>query len=120
MTQSKRIGAMFKLSTATSSLRGPAQSGSFGTLMKKIKLSGREVGVLRAIDFNAGTSGEDLLERTHMELDDAVDIVNGLMAVGYVETMPPSDRVTPDAFKQTMLEVNPSFIHDLREAIIRR
>ena len=111
---------MFNHFAATSSLRGLMEGGSFGTFMKKIKLSGREVGVLRAIDFNAGTSGGDLLERTHMELDDVVDIVNGLVEVGYVETMPPSDRVSTDAFKQTMLEVNPSFVHDLREAIIHR
>lgn len=88
--------------------------------MKKIKLSGREVGVLRAIDFNTGTSGAELLERTHMELDDVVDIINGLMEVGYIETMPPSGRVAPDGFEQTQLEVNPSFVHDLREAIIHR
>ena len=88
--------------------------------MKKIKLSGREAGVLRAIDFNLGTSGADMLERTQMDPGDLVDIVGSLMELGYIETQPPSDCIDPQAFKETMIEVNPAFVHELREALIRR
>lgn len=101
------------------SLHGPGRARNFRA-MKKIRLSGREGGVLRAIDFNIGTLGGDVLERTHIELGDAVDIVNGLMEVGYIETVPPSECVNPDEFVNTMLEVNPAFVHDLREAIKQR
>ncbi len=88
--------------------------------MKKIKLNGREVDILRAIDFATGTSGAALLERLQMERGDMVEIINTMMEVGYIETVPPSERVNPDSFNETMIEVNPSFVHDLKEAIVRR
>lgn len=56
--------------------------------MKQIKLSGRERAVLRAIDFSTGSSGEELLERTQLAPEDLVDVLNGLMTVGYAEMRP--------------------------------
>jgi hypothetical protein len=88
--------------------------------MKKIKLSGREVAVLRAIDFTMGTIGAEILERTQIEPGDLLDLINSLLELGYIETSPPSEIIAPDALNETMLGVNPSFVHDLREAISRR
>ena len=85
--------------------------------MKKIKLSGRERAVLRSIDFATGTSGEDIVTRTNMELEDLVDILNGLMAVGYVEVLPFAETTTAKALSAAMFEVNPSYALDLREAL---
>jgi DNA-binding MarR family transcriptional regulator len=87
--------------------------------MKKIKLSGRELAVLRAIDFSTGTEGSAVLERTQLERGDLVDILNSMMEVGYVETNPVSQCVKPDLLHETMLEINPAYVHDLRAAIVR-
>src|SRR5205823_1521674 len=76
-----------------------------GARMKKIKLSGREIAVLRAIDFSLSTGGYDILERTHIELHELTDILNGLMDAGYVETNPPSERVAADELQATLFEV---------------
>jgi hypothetical protein len=88
--------------------------------MKKIKLSGREAAVLRAIDFATGTPGGDIIERTHIELDDLVDIVNGLMDVGYVETNPALQKVAATQLPATIFDVNPAYAHDLKAALLRR
>jgi hypothetical protein len=88
--------------------------------VKKIKLSGRERAVLRAIDFSLGTAGAEIAQRTCIHHEDLSDILNGLMEVGYVETNPPVDRVELDALESSVFEINPSYALDLREAIIRR
>jgi DNA-binding MarR family transcriptional regulator len=62
--------------------------------MKQIKLSGRERAVLRAIDFSTGTLGQDLLEHTRLQPEDLVDILNGLMDVGYAEVVPFSEHTS--------------------------
>jgi len=87
--------------------------------IRKIKLSGREAAVVRSIDFTANTPGMEIKERTHMDIEDLVDVVNGLMDAGFVETHPPSDHVVPEAFEMTLFEVNPAYAHDLRAATRR-
>jgi hypothetical protein len=87
--------------------------------MKQIKLSGRERTVLRAIDFSTGTVGEELLERTKLEPDDLVDVLNGLMTVGYAEMRPYAESTSLETFRETVFEVNPSYALQLREAMIR-
>src|SRR5207302_6738295 len=88
--------------------------------MKKIKFSGRETAVLRTIDFSTGISGSEIIERTHLEADELLDIINGLMESGFVETNPASERVEIFGLFETIFEINPAYAHDLREAIIRR
>jgi hypothetical protein len=88
--------------------------------MKKIKMSGREISVLRAIDFSLGTLGGEIMERTHIERGDLIDILNSLMDIGYVETNPASKHVDFGALEETVFEVNPSYALDLKEAIKRR
>ena len=87
--------------------------------MRKIKLSGREAAVVRSIDYTANTPGLEIRERTHMELEDLVDVINGLMDAGFVETHPPSERVAMEAFDATMFEVNPAYSQELRVATRR-
>jgi hypothetical protein len=87
--------------------------------MKIIKLSGREMSVLKAIDFSTGSPGDEVLQRTNLQPDELVDVVNGLMDVGYVETNPPMERITAGLLPQVVLDVNPGYVHDLRTAMRR-
>ena len=61
----------------------------------------------------------EIRERTHMEIDDLVDVLNGLMDAGFVETIPPSERVNVLAFDATVFEVNPAYAQELRVATRR-
>jgi DNA-binding MarR family transcriptional regulator len=88
--------------------------------MKKIKLSGREIHVIRSIDFSLGTLGGEIMGRTHIERGDLIDILNSLLDVGYIETNPASERVAYDKLEETVFEVNPSYALDLKEATRRR
>jgi hypothetical protein len=87
--------------------------------MRKIKLSGREASFVRCIDYTANTPGSEIRERTHIDLEDIVDIANGLMDAGFVETHPPSERVDAGAFDATLFEVNPAYAHELLAATRR-
>jgi len=87
--------------------------------MRKIKLSGREAAVVRSIDYTANTPGHEIRDRTHMETEDLVDVVNGLLDAGFVETHPPSERVEMEAFDNTLFEVNPAYAQELRVATRR-
>jgi DNA-binding MarR family transcriptional regulator len=88
--------------------------------MKQLRFSGRETAVLRAIDFANGTTGEEILAKTRMDAEEAMDILNGLMDAGYVETNPPQQaHVTLDQFNSMLYEINPAFAHDLKKAMIR-
>jgi DNA-binding MarR family transcriptional regulator len=87
--------------------------------MRKIKLSGREGAVIRSIDYTSSTPGHEIRERTHMEVSDLVDVLNGLMDAGFVETIPSSERVEEAAFDNTIFEVNPSYTQELRIATRR-
>jgi DNA-binding MarR family transcriptional regulator len=87
--------------------------------IRKIKLSGREAAVIRSIDFTSHTPGQEIRDRTQMDVEDLVDVVNGLMDAGFVETHPSSESVALEAFVTTMFEVNPAYVHDLRAATRR-
>lgn len=88
--------------------------------MRKMKFSGRETAVLRAIDFATGTPGADIMAATFMDSDELLSVLNGLLDVGYIETSPACEHVSDEAFLQTCFEVNPAYAHDLRAAIARR
>jgi hypothetical protein len=87
--------------------------------MKQIKLSGRERTVLRHIDFSTGTTGDDLLERTRLEAEDLVSVLNGLMEVGYAEMNPYAEHTDEETFRDKLFEVNPSYALELRAAMSR-
>lgn len=87
--------------------------------MKEIKLSGRERTVLRYMDWATGTLGSELQETTRLEAEDLVAVLNGLLAVGYVETEPYAEQTDEATFGQTTFEVNPSYALELRAAMAR-
>ncbi len=87
--------------------------------MKKIKLSGRETAVLRAIGLTTGSIGEEIAARTSIDPSDLLEILNGLMDSGYVECTPPAEHVTLEAMPGTDFEVNPSYALELRETLRR-
>jgi hypothetical protein len=87
--------------------------------MKKIKLTGREMAVMRAIDYANGNTGAEIAERTHIEADDLVDILNGMCDAGYLEAVPPVERVTLEDFAARHYDLNPSYALDLKEAMRR-
>jgi hypothetical protein len=87
--------------------------------MKEIKLSGRERAVLRYLDWSNGTPGVELLDLVKIDPGDLVDVLNGLMEAGYLETVPYVEQTTITAFRTQMFEVNPSYALDLRAAIRR-
>lgn len=87
--------------------------------MRKIKLSGREAAVIRCIDPTSSTPGLEIRERTHIDAEDLVDVVNGLLDAGFMETVPSSERVDLAHFDTTIFEVNPAYTHELRAATRR-
>jgi hypothetical protein len=88
--------------------------------MKQIKLSGREMAVLRAIDYAVGSTGQEIHERTNIEAIDVADILNGLCDVGYVEVFPEVKLVTGENCAASRFEVNPSYWQQLKETMRRR
>lgn len=99
-------------------------TGRFGLLnldnaMKQIKLSGRELAVLRAIDYATGSTGTEIQHKTFIEGPDVADILNGLCGVGYVEVLPLVDPITHLNYADSLFEINPSYALQLKEAMRR-
>jgi hypothetical protein len=88
--------------------------------MRDIKLSGREAAVVRAIGFAESMLGAEILDSTRMEPEDVGDTLNGLIAAGFVETIPYAEQVDLAEMPSTAFEVNPAYVHELRTAISRR
>jgi len=87
--------------------------------MKNLKFSGREASVIRAIDFATGTLGAEIIVKTRIEAQDVLDILNGLLDAGFIETNPPQqEHVELKAFYHTVWEANPAYIHQMRKALI--
>ncbi len=87
--------------------------------MREIRLSGRELAVVRAIGFAESMLGADILDRTRMELEDVGDTVNGLIAAGLVESIPYSEQVDLAEMPTIAFEINPSYVQELRVALLR-
>lgn len=85
--------------------------------MKNIRLSGREATVIRSIGFALSTNGNELAENTRLSPDDLVDVLNGLMEVGYVESTPYAEQTTLAALPTTEYEVNSAYAHELKSAL---
>ena len=93
---------------------------AFSLSMREVRLSGREVAVVRALGFAESMLGAEILDATHMELEDAGDTLNGLIAAGLVETIPYSEQIDLAEMPATAFEVNPAYVHELRQAIAHR
>lgn len=88
-------------------------------LMRCIKLTGREVTVVRAIGFTESMLGTEIQDFTRMEMDDVTDILNGLISAGFVESIPYYEEVQLAEMPVTAFELNPSYVHELKEAVLR-
>jgi DNA-binding MarR family transcriptional regulator len=88
--------------------------------MRAIKLTGREMSVVRAMGFTEAMMGAEIQDVVNMELGDLTDTLNGLIAAGFVESIPYSEDVQIAEMPATAFELNPAYVHELRDAIIRR
>jgi hypothetical protein len=88
--------------------------------MRHIKLSGREATVVRAIGFTEAMMGTEIQDCTHMDVEDVTDTLNSLMSAGFVETVPYYDEVQIAEMPVTAFELNPAYMHELRQALYRR
>jgi predicted transcriptional regulator len=89
------------------------------TMAKTIKLSGREMGILRTIGFGLGVSGAELVERTQIAAEDLCDTLNTLIDIGFIEAGSMKERVAPTEFAAENFEINPSYVNDLKLALKR-
>lgn len=93
--------------------------------MKQIKLTGREMAAIKAIDYATGSTGAEIAERTHIEETELLDLLNGLSEVGFLEAyaigseLPLTKQVPPEAFASARFEINPSYALQLKEAMRR-
>jgi hypothetical protein len=88
--------------------------------MRAVKLTGREMTVIRAIGFTETAIGADLQDFTRMEAEDLADTLNGLIAAGFVESIPYSEEVQLAEMPATAFEVNPAYAQELHRAIAQR
>jgi hypothetical protein len=87
--------------------------------MRCIKLTGREATIVRAIGFTESMLGGEIQDSTRMEMEDVTDILNGLMSAGFIESIPYYEEVQLAEMPVTAFELNPSYVHELKEAIQR-
>ncbi|HVF70564.1 MAG TPA: hypothetical protein VM940_03050 [Chthoniobacterales bacterium] len=88
--------------------------------MRYIKLSGREATVVRAIGFAEPMMGAELQDTVHMDVEDVTDTLNSLMSAGFVESVPYYEEVQMAEMPVTAFELNPAYVHELRQALYRR
>ena len=88
--------------------------------MRAVKLTGREMSVIRAIGFAEAAIGAELQDFTRMELEDLADTLNGLIAAGFVESIPYYEEVQLAEMPATAFEVNPAYAQELNRAIAQR
>jgi DNA-binding MarR family transcriptional regulator len=88
--------------------------------MKQLRFSGRETCILRAIDFANGSLGAEIIHKTRLDAQEAMEILNSLLDAGYVETNPPQqEHVKIEQFDALHYEVNPAFAHELKKVMVR-
>ena len=87
--------------------------------MKKIKLSGREVAVVRAVNMSIGTPGIEIFERTHIEIHELAEIITGLIEAGFLDCEPFTDIVTAESLPGATIGINPGYAHELKAALLR-
>lgn len=75
--------------------------------------------MVRAIGFTNSMLGAEIQDFVRMESDDVTDVLNSLMAAGFVESIPYSDQVQLAEMTVTSFEVNPAYSHQLKRALLR-
>jgi hypothetical protein len=93
--------------------------------MKQLKLVGRELTVVRAIEHQ-GSTGQYLHERTSIEPYDLADILNAMIELGYVEAylqgqnLPTMEPVPLAQLQTARFEINPSYYLEIKKLLLRR
>jgi len=95
------------------------EAANFPTVMRTIKLSGREASVVRAIGFTNAMLGAEIQDFVRMESDDVTDILNSLISAGFVECIPYTEQIQLAEMPVTSFEVNPAYSHELKRALNR-
>ncbi len=87
--------------------------------MRNIKLTGREVTVVKAIGFAEPMLGAEIQDYTRMEPEDVTDTLNSLLSAGFAESIPYREQIELAEMSVTSFEINPAYAHELRAAMIR-
>ena len=87
--------------------------------MRNIKLTGREVTVVKAIGFAEAMLGAEIQDYTRMEAEDVTDTLNSLLSAGFAESIPYREQVELAEMAVTSFEINPAYAHELRAAMVR-
>ena len=87
--------------------------------MRTIKLTGREATIVRAIGFTQSMMGAEIQDFTRMDSQDITDTLNGLIAAGFVESIPYCEQIGLAEMLATAFETNPAYVHELKRALIR-
>ena len=87
--------------------------------MRNIKLTGREVTVVKAIGFAEPMLGAEIQDYSRMEPEDVTDTLNSLLSAGFAESIPYREQVELAEMPVTSFEINPAYAHELRAAMIR-
>jgi hypothetical protein len=74
---------------------------------------------MRAIGFTESMLGSEIQDFTRMESEDVTDTLNGLVAAGFVESIPYHEQVQLAEMPVTAFEVNPAYAQELKRALIR-
>jgi hypothetical protein len=93
---------------------------AFSRPMRQIKLTGREMSIVRAIGFTESMLGAEIQDAARMELEDMTDTLNGLIAAGFVQSIPYSEAIELAATPAMAFELNPAYVHELKQASVRR
>ena len=64
--------------------------------------------------------GAEIQDSTRMEEGDVTDTLNSLMSAGYVESNPFFEQVEIAEMPVTAFEINPAYVHELKQALYRR
>jgi len=84
----------------------------------QIQLSGGEITILKAIGLTGtAIAGKFLIDRIEeVEAGELIDTLRGLLAMGYLLATKVNVRTLEDV-KRTSFRVNPSYVHDLKDAL---
>lgn len=88
--------------------------------MREIRLTGREMTILRALGFSEPVSGAEIQEFTRMEAEDVTDALNALISAGFAESIPYRESIDLAEMAATSFEVNPAYAHELKAVLLRR
>ena len=87
-------------------------------MRREIQLNGGEITILKAIGLSGSAmGGKFLLDRIEeVEAGEFIDTLDGLLAMGYLLATKVNIKTLEDV-ERTSFRVNPSYAHDLKDAL---